>query len=112
MSAEVSRDDAAAQPGCAYIRCDLAAAIEAYRALMTELAADRDRPGLARRVGRLNATLQELRASVDAHVWNDRLAAAFGDLPATPRPRPGRHARPGMVLPLRRRHAAGAGTGG
>jgi len=99
VSVEPGRDDEAGpQPGCAYVRRDLAAAIIELRELMADVTADRDRPDLTRRAGRLTARLAEVQAAVDAHLWNDRLAEVFAGIPLKPGPD-----RPGTVVPLRRR---------
>jgi Family of unknown function (DUF6221) len=113
MMPETARDDDTAATGCEVVRQRADALLAEFAGLMGDVAADRDRPDLARRMVTMTAALREVRAAVSGHALADELAGAIEaraeargyarGLAAAPVPaqRRGRHAaRSGAVLRL------------
>lgn len=91
--------------GCGALRRRMDDQLTQFAGLMADVAADRDRPGLARRMGRLTAAFQETRTALAGHAFADALTAETAARPET-----GRHrapARAGKVVRLRPRPAHG-----
>ena len=108
MSIDAAHDEEP-EPGpvtCGQVRARMDGLADEFAALMTALAADRDRPDLARRVTALTVAFREARAQMAGHVFTDALTTEKTTAP------PGRHAAPPRrgadVIQLRPRRRRGA----
>ena len=108
MTLKAAQDDEPEPVTCGQVRHRMDGLLTDYAALMTDLAADRDRPDLARRITALTVALREHRAQLAGHVFADAFtaeqatAAGPGRHRAAPRPR-----RDADVIPLRPRRTHG-----
>lgn len=112
MMPTTAHDEEPAATGCEVVRQRADALLAEYGALMADIAADRDRPDLARRMVTMAVALREVRAAVSGHALADELADAIEArayrrgraderAAAVPERRKGRHAsRSGVVLKL------------
>jgi len=75
MMPETARDDTAATD-CELVRQRADALLDQFAALMADVAQDRDRPDLARRMPLLTAGVRELRAHLAGHETSDAYAEA------------------------------------
>jgi len=73
MRPEAARNEAAAT-GCGHLRHRMDGLMDTYAALMADVAADLDRPELARRMSRLIGALHATRAAVAGHALGDTFA--------------------------------------
>jgi hypothetical protein len=113
MMPETAREEPPPGPGCAGLRRRMDALLDRHAALMADIAADPDRPDLARRMTLLTAAFREARAELAGHVFADAFAAeaAAQDAAREAAAREAaRHRAPGMlakVVPLRPKAAHG-----
>jgi hypothetical protein len=70
-------EDAAPEAGCGHLRHRADALLDQFAALMADVAADPDRPDLARRMALLTAAFREDRAELAGHVFADSYADAI-----------------------------------